>query len=151
MVRELAEMHGTIGQRRMGGGAHPFLWAVLRHSAKVPSHSRAGRAPWGIPMAPVQACPARQLSRPVEASPAEIFRITLWSCGDPRLGPQARHHRRGHPSRHRARSGRSPDRAANLLEVVAVKRVGWVPLVIHAIRMRMGYEPYLRGQEDDVG
>lgn len=73
MVRELAEIHGTIGQRRMGGGAHPFLWAVLRHSAKVPSHSRAGRPPWGIPMAPVQACPARKLGRPVETSPAEIF------------------------------------------------------------------------------
>ena len=44
-----------------------------------------------------------------------------------------------------------PDRAANVLEVVAVRRVGRESLLIHAMRMRSRYEPYLRGQEDDDG
>jgi len=44
-----------------------------------------------------------------------------------------------------------PDRAANLLEVVVVTRVGSDPLAIHAMRMRKQYEPYLRGKEDEDG
>lgn len=44
-----------------------------------------------------------------------------------------------------------PDRAANLLEVMAVTRVDREPLVIHAMRMRRHYEPSLRGQEDANG
>jgi hypothetical protein len=41
-----------------------------------------------------------------------------------------------------------PDRAANLLEVVAVARVDGSEVVIHAIRMRANYEPFLRGEGD---
>lgn len=44
-----------------------------------------------------------------------------------------------------------PDRASNLLEVVAVTRMNQAPLVIHAMAMRRQYEPYLRGQEDTDG
>lgn len=44
-----------------------------------------------------------------------------------------------------------PDRAANLLEVVAVRRVGTEALVIHAMRMHTRYQSYLRGQGDDDG
>lgn len=36
-----------------------------------------------------------------------------------------------------------PDRAANLLEVVVVERDDGTELVIHAMRMRKGYEAYL--------
>lgn len=42
-----------------------------------------------------------------------------------------------------------PDRAANLLEVVAILLdVAEVELVIHAMRMRPKYEPLLRGLGD---
>jgi hypothetical protein len=44
-----------------------------------------------------------------------------------------------------------PDRATNLIEVVATSRVGDEPLVIHAMPMRKQYEPYLRGMEDEDG
>ncbi len=39
-----------------------------------------------------------------------------------------------------------PDRAANLLEVVAVMREDGSEVVIHAMRMRAKYEPFLRGK-----
>lgn len=38
-----------------------------------------------------------------------------------------------------------PDRAANLLEVVAVTRDDESEIVIHAMRMRTKYEPFLLG------
>jgi hypothetical protein len=41
-----------------------------------------------------------------------------------------------------------PDRAGNLLEVVALSRVDQEPLVIHAMKMRSMYEPYLRDLEE---
>ncbi len=41
-----------------------------------------------------------------------------------------------------------PDRAGNLLEVIAIARVNEVDLVIHAMRMRPAYEPLLRGMGD---
>jgi hypothetical protein len=44
-----------------------------------------------------------------------------------------------------------PDRAGNLLEVVAVMRHAAPPLVIHAMAMRRRYEPYLRSQEERDG
>ncbi len=45
-----------------------------------------------------------------------------------------------------------PDRAANLLEVVSVVREDGSEIVIHAMRMRAEYEPFLRGEEDsDAG
>ena len=37
-----------------------------------------------------------------------------------------------------------PDRAGNLLEVVAITRVDGTEIVIHAMRMRSRYEPFLR-------
>jgi hypothetical protein len=40
------------------------------------------------------------------------------------------------------------DRAANLLEVVAVAREDGSEVVIHAMRMRTKYEPFLRGEGD---
>ena len=40
------------------------------------------------------------------------------------------------------------DRAGNLLEVVAVAREDGSEVVIHAIRMRAKYEPFLRGEGD---
>ena len=41
-----------------------------------------------------------------------------------------------------------PDRAANMLEVVAVAREDGSEVVIHAMRMRAKYEPFLRGEGD---
>jgi hypothetical protein len=41
-----------------------------------------------------------------------------------------------------------PDRAANFLEVVAVTRDDGSEIVIHAMRMRANYEPFLRGEGD---
>ena len=41
-----------------------------------------------------------------------------------------------------------PDRSANLLEVVAVARDDGTEVVIHAMRMRAKYEPFLRGEGD---
>ncbi len=44
-----------------------------------------------------------------------------------------------------------PDRGANLLEVVSVLRDDGSEIVIHAMRMRGKYEPFLRGAgESDV-
>jgi hypothetical protein len=40
------------------------------------------------------------------------------------------------------------DRAGNLLEVVAVAREAGSEVVIHAMRMRTKYEPFLRGEGD---
>lgn len=42
-----------------------------------------------------------------------------------------------------------PDRAANMLEVVAVMRDDGSEIVIHAMGMRAKYEPFLRGEGDD--
>jgi len=39
-----------------------------------------------------------------------------------------------------------PDQAANLLEVVSVMRDDETEIVIHAMRMRAKYEPFLRGE-----
>ena len=39
-----------------------------------------------------------------------------------------------------------PDRSANLLEVVSVLRDDGSEIVIHAMRMRAKYEPFLRGE-----
>ncbi|MGH9032946.1 MAG: hypothetical protein ACRDZV_12540 [Acidimicrobiia bacterium] len=39
-----------------------------------------------------------------------------------------------------------PDRAGNLLEVVSVVRDDESEIVIHAMRMRAKYEPFLRGE-----
>lgn len=41
-----------------------------------------------------------------------------------------------------------PDRAANLVEVVSVLREDGTEIVIHAMRMRPKYEPFLRGEGD---
>ena len=41
-----------------------------------------------------------------------------------------------------------PDRAANLLEVISVVRDDGSEIVIHAMRMRAKYEPFLRGEGD---
>lgn len=41
-----------------------------------------------------------------------------------------------------------PDRAGNLLEVVSVMRENGSEVVIHAMRMRAKYEPFLRGEGD---
>ena len=41
-----------------------------------------------------------------------------------------------------------PDRAGNLLEVVSVLRDDGSEIVIHAMRMRRIYEPFLRGKGD---
>lgn len=41
-----------------------------------------------------------------------------------------------------------PDRAGNLLEVVTVARDDGTEIVIHAMRMRPSYEPFLRGKGD---
>jgi hypothetical protein len=38
------------------------------------------------------------------------------------------------------------DRAGNLLEVVSVARDDGTEIVIHAMRMRAKYEPFLRGE-----
>jgi hypothetical protein len=42
-----------------------------------------------------------------------------------------------------------PDRAGNLLEVVSVVRSDGSEIVIHAMRMRAKYEPFLRGEGGD--
>ena len=39
-----------------------------------------------------------------------------------------------------------PDRSANLLEVLSVLRDDATEIVIHAMRMRAKYEPFLRGE-----
>lgn len=39
-----------------------------------------------------------------------------------------------------------PDRSANLLEIVSVLRDDGSEIVIHAMRMRAKYEPFLRGE-----
>jgi hypothetical protein len=44
-----------------------------------------------------------------------------------------------------------PDRAGRLLEVVAVLRDDASEIVIHAMRMRSKYEPFLRGEGDSSG
>ncbi len=44
-----------------------------------------------------------------------------------------------------------PDRAGNVLEVVAVAREDGSEVVIHAMRMRAKYEPFLRGEGDHNG
>ena len=44
-----------------------------------------------------------------------------------------------------------PDRAGNLLEVVSVMRDDGTEIVIHAMRMRSSYEPYLRGTGESHG
>lgn len=41
-----------------------------------------------------------------------------------------------------------PDGAGNLLEVVSVARDDGTEIVIHAMRMRAKYEPFLRGEGD---
>ncbi|MGE3449458.1 MAG: toxin [Microbacteriaceae bacterium] len=41
-----------------------------------------------------------------------------------------------------------PDRAGNLLEVIAVAREDGSEVVIHAMRVRSKYEPFLRGEGD---
>jgi hypothetical protein len=42
-----------------------------------------------------------------------------------------------------------PDRAANMLEVVAMARDDGSEVGIHAMRMRAKYEPFLRGEGDN--
>lgn len=42
-----------------------------------------------------------------------------------------------------------PDRAANILEVVAVARDDGSEVVIHAMRTRTKYEQFLRGEGDN--
>jgi hypothetical protein len=44
-----------------------------------------------------------------------------------------------------------PDRAGNLLEVVSVVRDDGSEIVIHAMRMRSKYEPFLRGKGESDG
>ncbi len=44
-----------------------------------------------------------------------------------------------------------PDRAGNLLEVVLVLRDDGTEIVIHAMRMRRIYEPFLRDKGVDDG
>lgn len=44
-----------------------------------------------------------------------------------------------------------PDRAGNFLEVVSVLRVDGTEIVIHAMRMRRIYEPFLRKTGDVDG
>ena len=44
-----------------------------------------------------------------------------------------------------------PDRAANMLEVVAARRDDGSEIVIHAMRMRPKYEPFLGGEGDSDG
>ena len=41
-----------------------------------------------------------------------------------------------------------PDRAGNMLEIGAVARDDGSEVVIHAMRMRAKYEPFLRGEGD---
>lgn len=42
-----------------------------------------------------------------------------------------------------------PDRSGNLLEIVSVARDDGTEIVIHAMRMRAKYKPFLRGEGDD--
>lgn len=44
-----------------------------------------------------------------------------------------------------------PDRSGNLLEVVSVAREDGSEVVIHAMRMRSIYEPFLRGKGEADG
>lgn len=44
-----------------------------------------------------------------------------------------------------------PDRAGNLLEVVAVARDDGSEIVIHTMRMRSRYEPFLQGKGESDG
>lgn len=44
-----------------------------------------------------------------------------------------------------------PDRAGNLLEVVSMLRDDGSEIVIHAMRMRAKYEPFLPGEGDSDG
>ncbi len=44
-----------------------------------------------------------------------------------------------------------PDRTGNLLEVVSVVRDDGSEIVIHAMRMRSKYEPFLRGKAESDG
>ena len=44
-----------------------------------------------------------------------------------------------------------PDRAGSLLEVVAVSRDDGTEIVIHAMRMRRRYQPFLRGEGEGHG
>jgi hypothetical protein len=44
-----------------------------------------------------------------------------------------------------------PDRAGNILEVVSMLRDDGSEIVIHAMRMRAKYEPFLRGEGDSDG
>ncbi len=44
-----------------------------------------------------------------------------------------------------------PDRSGNLLEVVSVVRDDGSEIVIHAMRMRSKYEPFLRGKGESDG
>ncbi len=44
-----------------------------------------------------------------------------------------------------------PDRAGNLLEVVALHRVGQEDLVVHSMAMTHKYESLLQGLEDNDG
>lgn len=41
-----------------------------------------------------------------------------------------------------------PDSASSMLEVIAVEREDGSEVVIHAMRMRAKYEPFLRGEGD---
>lgn len=41
-----------------------------------------------------------------------------------------------------------PDRAGRVLEVIAVTRDDGSEIVIHTMRMRARYEPFLRGEGD---
>jgi hypothetical protein len=44
-----------------------------------------------------------------------------------------------------------PDRAGNILEVVSMLRDDGSEIVIHAMRMRAKYQPFLRGEGDTDG
>lgn len=44
-----------------------------------------------------------------------------------------------------------PDRTGNILEVVSVVRDDGSEIVIHAMRMRSKYEPFLRGKRESDG
>jgi hypothetical protein len=44
-----------------------------------------------------------------------------------------------------------PDRAGNVLEVVSMLRDDGSEIVIHAMRMRAKYQPFLRGEGDTDG
>ena len=88
------------------------------------------------------------------------FRDTILPGGDLQVGPQARDRRRRHGAcRENAlavgeqEDGKvlylGPDRAGNVLEVVSVIRTDGSEIVIHAMRMRPKYEPFLGGEGGD--